>query len=128
MARATVLTLLLAVIPVGANEASTCATTGGRERYEPRTFFGYACAQDCTDHKGGFAWAERHGITDPAACALASPRAADGCRAYAEQAVTAEQAGFDWASENEVTDRCLCGGAGRRFEAGCEAYLGAVPP
>ncbi len=47
----------------------------------------------------------------------------EGCRAFAEEAVTPEQAGFEWARENELDDTCHCPGAGPGFEAGCAAYV-----
>lgn len=95
----------------------------GREDYARWVFLGYACDGHCREHKSGFAWAERNGIGNPAACAGHAGRFAQGCRAYAQFTVTPEQAGFEWASENELTDACECSGAGQAFEAGCEAYL-----
>lgn len=91
----------------------------------PRTFLGYLCRDaECGAHKAGFAWADRNGVTDPADCAGASePAFAEGCRAFVEDAVTAESSGFQWARENGIGDRCRCDGAGPRFEAGCEAYV-----
>ena len=103
-----------------------CATPGDGVPYEPRTFLGYACAGDCEAHKAGFAWAERHGIADAAACMLADRSAAQGCRVYVEEAVTAELAGFEWARENEIAEPCRCYGAGPGFAAGCRAYLATV--
>jgi hypothetical protein len=47
----------------------------------------------------------------------------EGCRAFAEEAVTPEQAGFEWARDNELDDTCQCPGAGPGFEAGCVAYV-----
>jgi hypothetical protein len=104
---------------------SACGGSGARVPYEPATFLGYACREaDCEGHKAGFAWADAQGITDPRACDEAEdPVFAEGCRAFVEDAVTAEQSGFQWARENEVGDPCRCGGAGPRFEAGCEAYV-----
>jgi hypothetical protein len=91
--------------------------------YAPWVFLGYACPAHCREHKAGFAWAERQGIGNPAACATQVGAVREGCRAYAEYAVTAELAGFEWARENEVADACECRGAGPAFQAGCEAYL-----
>lgn len=96
------------------------------EPYEPRTFLGYACVGHCEAHKTGFAWGERHGIADPTACTLDDPLVAQGCRAYALDAVTAELAGFEWARENEISDTCRCRGAGPAFEAGCRAFVTSV--
>ncbi len=103
-----------------------CAAPSDGVPYEPRTFLGYACVDDCAAHKVGFAWAERHGIADAAACMLANRSSAQGCRAYVEEAVTAELAGFEWARENEIADPCRCYGAGPGFTAGCRAYLVSV--
>jgi hypothetical protein len=102
-----------------------CAPDALRQPYAPRSFLGYACEEpDCALHKAGFAWADRMGVTDPLDCAVAGLAGFEqGCRAFAEETVTAEQAGFEWARENEVADGCLCRGAGPRFEAGCDAYV-----
>lgn len=105
--------------------ASSCDAPG-RAPYAERAFFGYACPADCSEHKAGFAWAERRGLANAEACDLRPPARAQGCRIYTEFTVTAEQAGFEWARENEVTDPCDCGGAGEAFRAGCEAYLRVV--
>jgi hypothetical protein len=101
-----------------------CPGAPGREPYAPRGFLGYACRDDrCSSHKAGFDWAERNGIADARACTSRNdPAFAEGCRAFAEEAVTPEQAGFEWARENELDDRCHCAGAGPGFEAGCTAY------
>ena len=105
--------------------ADGCGGSVGRVPYEPATFLGYSCREaDCAAHKAGFAWADARGINDPLACNDAEdPAFAEGCRAFVEDAVTAEQSGFQWARENEVGERCRCSGAGPRFEAGCEAYV-----
>jgi hypothetical protein len=91
----------------------------------PRGFLGYTCRDErCASHKAGFDWAERNGIADARACVTRNDVAfAEGCRAYADEAVTAEQAGFQWARENDLADPCLCAGGGAGFEAGCEAYV-----
>jgi hypothetical protein len=94
------------------------------ERYEPRTFLGYACADDCERHKAGFGWAEVLAIVAVGDCDWLQGAAAEGCRARVELAAGAEEAGHRWATENELTDPCLCAGAGERFEAGC---LRAIP-
>jgi hypothetical protein len=104
---------------------AACAADG-REDYAPWVFLGYVCDGHCREHKAGFAWAERNGIANPAACGAKAGGVAEGCRAYAQFTVTAEQAGFEWASENEVSNACECDGAGQAFEAGCEAYLRAA--
>jgi|APFre7841882724_1041349.scaffolds.fasta_scaffold13632_3 hypothetical protein len=105
--------------------AAACVRESARESYTPRGFFGYACLDDrCNSHKAGFDWAERNGIADALACTSRNdPGFVEGCRAFAEEAVTPEQAGFEWARENELDDTCHCAGAGPGFEAGCAAYV-----
>jgi hypothetical protein len=114
-------------IVMPAPEPGACAesSTEGRALYAPRSFLGYACREDdCATHKAGFAWADRQGLTQADACREAEDaHFEEGCRAFVEEAVTAEQAGFEWARENEVVEGCLCRGGGPRFEAGCEAYV-----
>jgi len=111
--------------PEDATRRSRCPAASIREPYAPRGFLGYACRDDrCSSHKAGFDWAERNGIADARACAARNdPAFVEGCRAFAEEAVTPEQAGFEWARENELDDRCHCAGAGPGFEAGCAAYV-----
>jgi hypothetical protein len=103
----------------------TCSHTSPRQVYAPRGFGGYTCRDDrCSSHKAGFDWAERNGIADARACTSPHDSAfVEGCRAFAEEAVTAEQAGFEWARENEIEDTCDCTGAGPGFDAGCAAYV-----
>jgi len=113
----------VAMIGTANSQAERACAFDGRESYMPWVFLGYACAGHCREHKAGFAWAERNGIGNPAACAGREGGFAEGCRAYAEYAVTAEQAGFEWAVENDLANGCDCGGAGAAFRAGCEAYL-----
>jgi hypothetical protein len=119
------LSLLLMSASADARGEHACAGDA-REPYAPWAFFGYACDGRCGVHKAGFAWAERNGIGNPAACGGRDDGFTEGCRAYAESAVTAEQAGFEWARENELATACDCGGAGSAFRAGCEAYLQVV--
>lgn len=111
--------------PARSGAADTCNPATSRQPYEPRGFFGYACRDDrCNSHKAGFDWAERNGIADARACTSRNdPGFVEGCRAFAEEAVTPEQAGFEWARENELDDTCHCLGAGPGFEAGCAAYV-----
>jgi len=125
----TLLCLGLLCVPPGAlapsHAAGACRPGTSRQVYAPRSFLGYACRDDrCNSHKAGFDWAERNGIADARACTSRNdPAFAEGCRAFAEEAVTPEQAGFEWARENELEDRCHCAGAGAGFEAGCAAYV-----
>jgi len=90
---------------------------------EPRSFLGYACRDDCGPEKAGYAWAELHGVSDPAVCPAADPSRMQGwihgCRAYAEESMSAEQAGERWATENELDSVTECEGAGPGFRAGC---------
>ena len=118
------LALLLADIAPATARASACSDAD-RDSYAPRRFHGHACRDgDCAAHKAGFGWADRQGLADAAACAEAEdPAFTEGCRAFAEVAVTAEQSGFEWARENGLDDDCLCDGAGPRFAAGCEAFV-----
>ena len=104
-----------------AADASACVH--GRIRYEPRSFLGYACADDCERHKAGFAAAARRGVTNVADCRGMAAAEAEGCRAWAEEVVGAEAAGHRWALENEIAAPCFCDGAGREFRAGCLRYL-----
>ena len=112
-------------LPGDPSRTSRSQAASGREPYAPRAFLGYACRDDrCSSHKAGFDWAERNGIADARACTSRNDTAfAEGCRAFADEAVTAEQAGFEWARENELEDHCHCAGAGPGFEAGCVAYV-----
>ena len=89
------------------------------ERYEPRTFLGYECEDDCQRHKHGFRWAEQRAVADARSCESLGSLEAQGCRAYVEESVDPEAAGERWAIENEIADPCLCNGAGERFRAGC---------
>jgi hypothetical protein len=113
----------VAMIGTANSQAEPACGFDARESYLPWVFLGYGCAGHCREHKAGFAWAERNGIGNPTACTGGEGGFTEGCRAYAEYAVTAEQAGFEWAVENDLTNRCDCSGAGDAFRAGCEAYL-----
>ena len=99
----------------------------GRVRYEPRTFLGYACEDDCRRHKDGFRWAEQWAFTDARSCAPLGHLEAQGCRAYVEESLGAEAAGERWAIENEIADPTLCNGAGERFRSGC-TDAAVIPP
>jgi hypothetical protein len=109
---------------VPSGRAGRCQSVS-RVPYAAPVFLGYACRdQECTTHKAGFAWAERNGVTDVRECAASpNPAFVEGCRTFAEEAVTPEQAGFEWARENELADACRCRGGGTGFEAGCAAYV-----
>jgi hypothetical protein len=105
------------------------ATTGpgcgypGPEPYEPRTFLGYACQDDCGRHKAGFLWAEQHAVRDERTCESLEPPESEGCRAYVDESFDVEAAGDRWAIENEIAHRFDCSGAGERFYAGCVRQL-----
>jgi hypothetical protein len=125
----TTLILFLLALSAGPSRAGD-VRCGGDARHEAqvaRTFLGYACREaECAAHKAGFAWADRHGVTDAAACVDAEDVAfGEGCRAFTELAATAEQSGFEWARANALPDDCSCDGAGPRFAAGCEAFVRA---
>lgn len=107
---------------VVAAPANGCPPVSG-ERYEPRSFFGYACDGDCERHKAGFAWAESLGLADRSACGSLGRRDAEGCRAYVDESLPADEAGFRWALENEIEAACLCAGAGEGFRSGCRRYV-----
>ena len=123
----TVLILFLLALPAGSLARDGCAVDGGGEAPRTRAFLGYVCREpECAAHKAGFAWADRHGLTDAAACADADDAAfGEGCRAFIGLAGTAEQSGFEWARANALPDDCSCDGAGPRFAAGCEAFVRA---
>lgn len=97
-----------------------------RERYEPRTFLGYGCEDDCQRHKAGFAWAARRRLSEPGSCDVLGPAPEEGCRAFVEERLTPEEAGYRWALENEVVDPGECEGAGACFRRGC-LQLVAMP-
>jgi hypothetical protein len=98
-----------------------------REIYQLRTFFGYDCEVDCARHKAGFAWAERHGITTPTACATIDPAFLAGCSAYATEGLAPFDAGYAWALENEIADPFFCTGGGEGFHRGCRQYVEESP-
>ena len=110
--------MLAAFAPARAADCTQPST----ERYEPRSFLGYACEDDCQRHKAGFAWAEREAVTEAVECTPLAPPEAEGCLAYLQERLTPEQAGLRWAVENEIAVPCLCGGAGNDFRAGCLRY------
>lgn len=99
----------------------------GPVRYEPRTFLGYACEDDCQRHKHGFRWAEQWALTDARSCEPLGLPEAQGCRAYVDESVDAGAAGERWAIENEIADPRLCDGAGERFRSGCADAV-VIPP
>jgi hypothetical protein len=102
--------------------ASGCGDSGA-ERYEPRTFLGYACEDDCRRHKAGFLWAERHAVTDSRECDVLPSAEAEGCAAFMEDGRDAFYAGDVWAVENEIVNQVDCLGAGERFFVGCVRQL-----
>lgn len=101
----------------------TSACVQGRVPYEPRSFLGYTCEDDCERHKAGFAWAVRRQVGGAAACQGLGAAEAEGCRAWTEEGRDARAAGFRWAVENEIAAPCRCDGAGRDFRAGCLRHL-----
>jgi hypothetical protein len=119
---------LCLVLPLGPlpTLASACSDPG-RDRYEPRTFLGYACEDDCERHKHGFRWAERWAVADARSCDLLGRLEAQGCSAYVDASLDAQAAGERWAIENEIADPCLCHGAGERFRSGCTGAAEITP-
>lgn len=92
-----------------------------RERYEPRTFFGHLCADDCDAFKAGFAASDR----DPRHrhCTHGSASFRAGCRLRGAAGLDPEAAGYDWAIVNEIVEPADCEGAGIAFRRGCLASL-----
>lgn len=112
--------MLCLVLPLGLLPSLAWGSDhSSRVRYEPRTFLGYACVDDCQRHKDGFRWAEQRAFTDARSCAPLGHLEAQGCRAYVDESFDAEAAGERWAIENEIADPRLCDGAGERFRSGC---------
>lgn len=121
--RAATRVAILVCASVASADASAACPRRSLVAYEARSFLGYACDADCEPQKAGFAWAERHGISSPLACAAVEAGFEAGCRAYAAQETTSFESGYDWALENEVADPCLCDGGGDGFRRGCLAYV-----
>lgn len=65
--------------------ACAMSLTGFVPSAYPQEFHGYICTQDCSGHQAGYAWAERHEITDPDDCRGNSQSFIEGCQAYAEE-------------------------------------------
>jgi hypothetical protein len=116
---ATYLLMLLA----GLHATGTAACVEAAVRYEPRSFLGYACADDCERHKAGFAWATQHRPANTTVCRSLDPAESEGCRAWVEEGADADAAGFSWALENEIAAPILCDGAGAEFRRGCLRQL-----
>ncbi len=62
------------------------------------TFDSYDCTEDCSGHEAGYAWAEKHDITDGDDCDTAgehsnSPSFAEGCHAYVDGDSDSEESG-----------------------------------
>ena len=112
------------VLLASLHAADESARAEGTIRYEPRSFLGYACADDCERHKAGFAWAAQRGLTNPVGCSVLGSAESEGCRAFVEEGVDAEMAGYRWALENEISAPILCDGAGMEFRNGCLLQLG----
>jgi len=108
---------------IAAPRATAACTDPRVLRYEPRTFLGYACEDDCARHKAGFLWAAEHEVADTRSCESLGHPEAQGCHAYVSEPAGAEAAGDRWAIENEIVHHCECAGAGERFFAGCSRQL-----
>ena len=119
---------LCLVLSIGALPPPAVSCADARvERYESRTFLGYACEDDCERHKAGFRWAERHSVSDRRRCASLRQSEAEGCLAYVDERRGSVRAGRRWALENEILRSCHCHGAGERFRVGCLQVLEGVP-
>ena len=114
---------LLALLMAASPGDSPGCPPAGHERYEPRTFLGYACDDDCESHKAGLRWAEQQALADPDQCHALPRLAAQGCAAYVDEGGDAAAAGARWAIENEIAHQCDCRGAGERFFIGCVRQL-----
>jgi hypothetical protein len=92
-----------------------------REHYEPRTFVGHLCEDDCDSYKAGFAVADAK--PGQVRCVHGSEAFRSGCRARREHGRDPVEAGCNWAIVNEIVDPADCEGAGPAFRRGC---LGAL--
>ena len=54
----------------------------GTRRLPNARFHGYACYDDCADHRAAYAWAAREGVTDPAQRRHISRAFREGCTAW----------------------------------------------
>jgi hypothetical protein len=52
---------------------------------DPGTFHGDSCTVDCSGHKAGYDWAERHDIDDEDNCGGNSESFIEGCKAYVRE-------------------------------------------
>lgn len=66
----------------------------------------HGCTEDCSGHQAGYAWAERHDISDPSQCGGNSTSFIQGCMDYAEsrQRELREEAGCDADDDDCETD------------------------
>jgi len=74
------------------------ATDNGSHHTRQNTFAGYECTEDCSGHEAGYAWAEKHDISDGEDCDTAgehsnSPSFAEGCHAYVDGDTDSEENG-----------------------------------
>jgi hypothetical protein len=115
--------LQILVLVASLSSGHACACRDDRVRYEPRSFLGYACEDDCERHKSGFAWAAERRLADASVCHGLDRAQSEGCRAWVEEGIDAGTAGFRWALENEIVASCLCDGAGPGFRIGCLRQL-----
>lgn len=53
--------------------------------YDPQTFNGDECTDDCSGHEAGYNWAEEKGIDDPSDCGGNSTSFIEGCESYTEE-------------------------------------------
>lgn len=60
------------------------AQAGQNTRTSP-TFMGYACTRDCSGHRAGYEWAEKHAIVDLGDCTGRSRSFVEGCQAWVRE-------------------------------------------
>jgi len=72
-----------------ANTAADRAAAGARDAMRGLTYEevegSVDCANDCSGHNAGFAYAQEHDIDDDAECNSASDSFVEGCKAYGEE-------------------------------------------
>jgi hypothetical protein len=118
------LLVLLTITAVGDGRGGS--PLPARERYEPRTFLGYLCEDDCAAIKAGFGAADSN-RTD-VRCTHGSEAFRNGCLLRREHGLDPVAAGCNWAIVNEIDDPAACDGAGADFLRGCLQCLRSGSP
>lgn len=67
------------------NNSTPSTLQKNSKTYNPSTFKGYACTDDCSGHEAGYNWAEEKGISDPYECGGNSASFIEGCESYAQE-------------------------------------------